>query len=175
MRPRRLQSRSFSKQPERVRLRDLPPPPIESLRSKRAGVIVLADVMQEAVPKTEPKRNRTLLDMAPRFGCLLRIPGWCEGDLEGVVACHSNLLRHGKGRGRKADDQWTCAGCFMCHRWLDQGKAPADEKDRAFTQAHIEQVKAWQRVAIDPAEPKRFRNAARWALEQLNAIPTGEI
>ena len=35
-------------------------------------------------------------------------------------AAHSNSAKHGKGRGIKADDQFTIPLCHRCHQWLDQ-------------------------------------------------------
>jgi hypothetical protein len=35
--------------------------------------------------------------------------------------------------------------------------------------AHMDQVIEWRKVASDPGEPVRFRRAAQWALDQLNA------
>jgi site-specific recombinase XerC len=133
------------------------------------GVIQRVIGAAAPVPKTEAKRCPALLEMAPLFGCLLRVPNVCEGDLEGVVACHSNYLIHGKGRSRKADDQYTVAGCQMCHSWLDQGRAVAAEKEAIFMAAHARQVLEWRRIAQDPGEPPRFRKAAQWALDQLGA------
>ena len=38
-----------------------------------------------------------------------------------VVAAHSNLLEHGKGRGIKADDSMVAWLCYACHAEYDQG------------------------------------------------------
>jgi hypothetical protein len=124
-----------------------------------------------AVPKTAPKRNRALLDMAQGRRCLLRIDGVCTGDTATTVACHSNLSIHGKAGARKADDCYSVWGCMACHRWLDQGDAPAKRKETVFTLAHLDQVFEWWHVTKDTGEPERFRKAAAWALDQLNATP----
>lgn len=123
----------------------------------------------EAAPKTEARRNRALLDMAEGRACLLRVPGiCCEGR---TVACHSNLSSHGKAGARKADDQFSVWGCPTCHRWLDQGPAPASRKKAMFMAAHFLQVGEWRHIAVSKAEPLRFQQAAQWALDQLNATP----
>jgi len=122
-------------------------------------------------PKTVPWRCATLLEMARGRPCLLLVPGLCNHRLDTTVAAHSNLLAHGKAKARKADDCYVVAACATCHRWLDQGSAPAAVREAAFMAAHARQVLAWRRIATDPAEPARFRRAAAAALDHLNATP----
>lgn len=122
------------------------------------------------VPKSETKRNSTLLEMARGRECLLLCVAHCHGPgmrSETTVACHRN---EGKGMALKQSDAMTCWGCAACHEWYDRSGAPKAEKRRAFMAAHLRQVLEWRRIASDPAEPARFRNAARWALDQLNAV-----
>lgn len=38
-----------------------------------------------------------------------------------IVAAHSNLGRHGKGKSIKAHDSFVAFLCHRCHSWLDQG------------------------------------------------------
>jgi hypothetical protein len=128
-----------------------------------------------AVPKPEALRNRRLLDLARGMPCLLRIPGVCNHDSTTTVACHSNLGIHGKAGARKADDCYSVWGCSACHRWMDQGRAPADVKALAFTLAHIDQVQAWRLIATDAARPEADRRAARWALDLLQTTPVGDL
>jgi hypothetical protein len=128
----------------------------------------------KAVPKSEPKRNRALLDMANGRECLLCPVGQCRCTPGSVVACHSNLSIHGKAGARKADDQYTVWGGDFAHRWLDQSGATFLQKEAAFMTAHLRQVLWWRAIASDPSEPARFRKAALWALEQLGASPVGE-
>jgi len=165
----RLQSRGFRKPAERVRQRDkdLPPQKCSNPGSFEGGVT-------GPRPKTEPKRNPALLEMARGMQCLLRVPGVCVGGTESTVACHSNLSVHGKAGARKADDCYTVWGCAACHRWLDQGPAPAAEKEVAFMTGHLRQVGAWRGIAaFDPF--LRDKNAAQWALDQLGATPVGDV
>lgn len=74
-------------------------------------------------------RNRKLLNAVRELPCQLRLPG-CAGSP--TCACHSNQLIDGKGRGIKASDARIAAGCHVCHRWLDEGPAPREEKRRIF-------------------------------------------
>lgn len=120
-------------------------------------------------PKSAPYRDRALLDMAQGRHCLLCVPGICCAARDTTVAAHSNMAIHGKAGARKADDCYSVWTCYACHGWLDQGLAPADAKELAFTLAHLDQVLAWRVVAVDPTEPLRFRRAAQRALEHLNA------
>jgi hypothetical protein len=116
-----------------------------------------------AVPKTAPQRNPALLAMARGQRCLLLVPGVCRPDPATTVACHSNQSVHGK-----ADDQWHVYGCAPCHRWLDQGSAPAAEKVERFGAAHRWMVAIWQDIVagMQPATPKE-RRAAEWALARV--------
>lgn len=119
-------------------------------------------------PKSEPQRNSALLAMARGQRCLLQVPGTCTGDPATTVACHSNQSVHGKAGTRKADDQWHVYGCNACHRWLDQGPAPAVEKVERFSTAHRWMVAIWQDIVagMQPATP-RERRAAEWALARI--------
>jgi hypothetical protein len=121
-----------------------------------------------AVAKPEPYRDPVLLEMAKGRPCLLPTP-CCDHRENTTVAAHSNLLAHGKGKSRKADDCYSVWSCFGSHVWLDQSKASKDLKDAKFMFAHAQQVLAWRLIAMDPNEPERFRKAAARALQQLNA------
>lgn len=129
-----------------------------------------------AQPKPEARyEDKALTDMAQDRPCLLMVPAVCNHRTDTTVACHSNWSEHGgKGGARKADDTYTVWGCGPCHYWLDFGKARAQDKEAAFMAAHARQVLAWRLVAMDANEPERFRNAARRALERLNATPMPE-
>ena len=126
-----------------------------------------------ALPKTEAHRCPALLEMARGRTCLLcTLTGQRLCHPESTVAAHSNLAAHGKAGARKADDHYSAWLGDAHHRWLDQGAAPAAQKLEAFMAAHIAQVNHWRRIATDRAEPERFRRAAAWALDRLNATPT---
>lgn len=130
----------------------------------KAGVFASASGMAEPVPKSEPKRNRALLDMARGRECLLLAPGVNFHDRATVVACHSNLSIHGKAGARKADDHYSVWGCAECHRWLDQGKASAELRSSYFSDAMWRQIAAWEKVYQDNSESKSVLAAAHWAL-----------
>lgn len=51
--------------------------------------------------------------------CTMRLPGVCLGGTETTVLAHSNQLKHGKGMGIKADDNWGAFACAACHDVLD--------------------------------------------------------
>lgn len=144
---------------------------VGTLRPLRMGTY--AGSTTGPAPKTEPQRNAVLLEMARGRPCLILVPGLCNHRLDTTVACHSNSSRHGKAGARKADDQYTVWGCAACHLWLDTSKAEASRKEDTFMVAHARQVLAWRLIAMDHNEPERFRKAARWALERLDATPLG--
>lgn len=124
-----------------------------------------------SLPKTEPARNRALLDLARGQPCLLRVGRVCNDDRQTTVAAHSNLMEHGKGGARKADDHYSVWACARCHQWLDQGhQATLAEKAEAWLLAHVRQVDAWRRISADPSRSLRDRAAARWALERLAGL-----
>lgn len=61
-------------------------------------------------------RNRKLLDLARDEACTN-----CGAQDGTIVAAHSNLSRHGKGKSIKAADCYIAFLCHRCHSWLDQG------------------------------------------------------
>lgn len=145
------------------------PPPAAPLRPLDRPVNVArisANDAGPAVVKEEPYRDRALLDMARGRPCLF--PAAVHAGLETTVAAHSNHMDHGKARGRKADDCYSVWACAICHSWYDQGSADRYEKRRAFDAALARQRVEWERIATDPAEPLRFRQAARRALDYIN-------
>lgn len=75
--------------------------------------------------------------------CYLRIPGVCRNDPATVVPAHSNQLKHGKGRGIKAKDEYTVPACYECHAELDQGRRLTKSERREYwDRAHA----AWHPV-----------------------------
>lgn len=55
----------------------------------------------------------------------------CQDDT--VVAAHSNMLEHGKGRGLKAHDGMSAWLCYRCHTGLDQGREMTKAERREYT------------------------------------------
>ena len=53
-------------------------------------------------------------------------------------AAHSNFAEHGKGRGIKADDNYTIPLCHNCHTWLDQ-----------YLELNRDESKAWFMTMLD--------------------------
>ena len=132
----------------------------------------ISDLPHTAITKAPDHRNPALLEMARGRPCLLAVPGVCRGGTESTVSAHSNWAHHGKGMARKASDAYTVWACAACHiGWLDQGPAPKATKMATFMRAHADQVLAWRLIAQDTSEKPRFRKAAQWALDLLNASP----
>jgi len=125
--------------------------------------------MQQPQAKPEPQRNPHLLSMARGRPCLLRTKA-CSFDNSPTVAAHSNLLAHGKGRGRKADDCYSVWACARCHAWLDSSyEAEFEEKEAAFMSALVAQADEWKAIAGSAAASPKDRAAAQWALQRLQA------
>lgn len=122
-----------------------------------------------AMPKAKALRNQAVMDSARGRPCLLQAPYTMHHDPLTTVACHGNWSTMEKGAGRKADDCYIVWGCFECHSWLDQGSAPAAEKQRVHALGMFRQMLAWEAMAVSETEPLKFRNAARWALDHLEA------
>lgn len=80
-------------------------------------------------------RNKKILQAAKGEDCTMQSPN-CNGDRATVVACHSNMLVHGKGKGLKAHDLFIFFGCSGCHEFYDRGAATRDEKEWYFWRAH---------------------------------------
>jgi hypothetical protein len=82
-------------------------------------------------PRIEMPRLTNLAQDEQLFPtCTIKAPG-CIGFLRGgMVWCHSNLERHGKGKGLKAHDCFGAVGCPVCHTWVDTQRGP--ERDDVF-------------------------------------------
>lgn len=85
--------------------------------------------------KRRPVADRRFAEACRGEPCYLLIPGAPSHDSDTVVACHSNQLAHGKGKGIKAADEKTVPGCAWCHHELDQGKRLSKEERRAYWDA----------------------------------------
>ena len=115
-------------------------------------------------------RDADLLKLAQGQPCLLNVHPYCDGDLgESTVACHSNQLIDGKGKGLKADDCMSVWGCYRCHTWLDQGDKSKKEKAKIFDDAWYRQVQEWNKLADSPTIKPWRREAARKVLEHIGA------
>lgn len=154
--------RSGFRRPEVVRTPSAPARPL-------ARPVRVADCsgMAQPMAKPEPQRNPHLLSMARGRPCLLRTAA-CNFDNSTTVAAHSNLLAHGKGRGRKADDCFSVWACARCHAWLDSSySADFYDKEEAFMVALVAQVDEWKAIAESTATNPKDRAAAQWALDRL--------
>jgi hypothetical protein len=125
--------------------------------------------------KHEYYRDEKLLELAHGEPCLLQVAQNCLGR-EGstTVACHSNLLIHGKGRSIKADDHHSVWGCSRCHQWLDSSyDADYNTKNLAFQEAYKRQLHAWLDLADNITIKPWRREAARRVLTHLG-VPYGQ-
>lgn len=119
-------------------------------------------------PKEPHSVNPHLRNLARGEICTgLRYGGYCHCDPATTVLAHSNSLAHGKGMARKAADWHSAFLGFDCHAFLDQGAASAEEKAAFFAAAHERTVARWREIAADPSARPWKRQAAAWAIEQL--------
>ena len=94
--------------------------------------------MKKRIKSVTVAEGRHFIDACRGEECYLRVPGVCCSigwAHESVVDCHSNQLRHGKGKGLKAKHQFTVPGCGPCHYWLDFGRSPRELKMSTFDRA----------------------------------------
>lgn len=161
-----LKSRGFTRLPVVF----APPSAVRPLQ--RPVVYTDGSAMAQPISKPEPQRNDHLLAMARGRPCLLLVDGVCNLDSSTTVAAHSNLLIHGKGRGRKADDCYSVWACARCHAWLDGSySAEFEDKEQAFMVALIAQTDEWRAIATSTNASPKDRAAAQWALARLHQAP----
>jgi hypothetical protein len=124
--------------------------------------------------KHEYYRDKKLLELAEGEPCLLQVAKNClGGDGSTTVACHSNLLIHGKGRSIKADDHHSVWGCYHCHTWLDSSDTDYDTRNLAYQEAYKRQLHAWMHLADNITIKPWRREAARRVLTHLG-VPHGQ-
>ena len=72
------------------------------------------------------------------------------GSTEGVVACHSNALRHGHGMGLKSHDCYIAYCCNYHHALIDgrDGALTLDEKRDMWLRAWERTVRYWFEAGI---------------------------
>jgi hypothetical protein len=88
-----------------------------------------------------------------------------------TVACHSNQLIHGKGRGLKADDCMSVWGCTRCHDWLDSGgEMTKKQKAKIFDNSWYAQVQEWHKIHQNPLLKPWKVEAAERVLKHIGAI-----
>lgn len=92
------------------------------------------------IPKNPPVRSARIRSSARDEDCTLRLPGVCRNRTDTTVWAHSNSLRHGKGKGMKADDRYGCYACFECHAVLDGNQSMPKHLSRAIVLAEFERA-----------------------------------
>lgn len=88
--------------------------------------------MKKRRPKRRPMAERRYALACRGEPCYLLIPGAPSHDMDTVVDCHSNQLKHGKGGAIKAADEKTVPGCAWCHHAIDQGNWLTKEQRRDY-------------------------------------------
>lgn len=114
------------KSPERVRTVPEPIP----MHLRRNAVFAKMDVAAAPIEKFTYVRSRPLLNAIKALPCM-----HCGASGPSDPA-HSNELRHGKARSKKASDVFCAALCRADHHELDQGhRLTRDERQAMWTNA----------------------------------------
>lgn len=79
-----------------------------------------------------------LTKLARGMPCLIRIPDYCNFDLETTVGCHYRLSGL-NGMGMKPDDLFVAWGCSSCHDVVD-GRRNSHWGQALIRQWHAEGV-----------------------------------
>lgn len=112
-------------------------------------------------------RDTKLLELARGRNCLVGLRGICTADDDTVVAAHSNQLRHGKGRGLKAEDCYTVWACSACHIFIDASQASRAERVAAWEAGWHRQKQEWKRIAEGTHSNPRSVNTCKAVLKYL--------
>lgn len=111
---------------ERVRTIHKPIP----LDQRRGSMALVVSEPADAIAKFEYVRSRPLLNAIKALPCM-----HC-GAAGPSDPAHSNELRHGKARSKKASDVFCAALCRADHHELDQGhRMTRDERQAMWTNA----------------------------------------
>lgn len=156
-------SEVYTRDPDRVRSTPTLGDPSRFKWGEEVGEGVVSMV------KPKARRSPAVMDSARGRMCMLQAPYTVQHDPATTVGCHGNGHKFGKAGARKADDCYVVWGCCECHAWLDASGASAEEKAKVFHLGMFRQMLAWEQLAVSETEPVRFRNAARWALDCLEA------
>ena len=75
----------------------------------------------------------------------------CDSQDGTIVAAHSNLYDHGKGKGLKAHDGMMAWLCHRCHSEYDQGSRMSREEKGEFIRVAIcrTYMKLWELELIE--------------------------
>lgn len=68
---------------------------------------------------------------------------------QGSQAAHSNSSKHGKARGRKADDAYTVPLCHSCHSQFDGFKLGTRQESEALFEQWLEKTQRMLNVKND--------------------------
>jgi hypothetical protein len=83
--------------------------------------------------------NRPLLNLARESPCMLRLAPGCGQNAS--VACHSDMLRHGRGIGSKSHAAFAVPGCPACHAVFTRAKLGRDGYAEKWLAAHEEYMR----------------------------------
>jgi hypothetical protein len=91
----------------------------------------MTDDMRQRQPNAE---NRPLLNLARKAPCMLRLTLECGTNA--TVACHSDMLRHGRGIGSKSHAAFAVPGCPDCHAVFTREHLGREGYEETWLRAH---------------------------------------
>lgn len=124
------------------------------------------------VPKRDYWRSLAYRAMAKDKPCMLALPGICCRDWSTTVLAHSNRGADGKGGAIKACDSRAVWACATCHAWLDQGPAPAAQKEAAWEAAFARQLLALEEIAGGAGKERELAAEALRRIRPPEAAPS---
>lgn len=92
--------------------------------------------MRQRQPNDE---NRPLLNLAREAPCMLRLAPDCGNNHS--VACHSDMLRHGRGIGSKSHAAFAVPGCPACHAVFTRDGLSREGYEYIWQRAHEEYIR----------------------------------
>ena len=100
--------------------------------------------MRQRQPNDE---NRPLLNLAREAPCMLRLAQDCGNNPS--VACHSDMLRHGRGIGSKSHAAFAVPGCPSCHAVFTRAGLGREGYEATWQRAHEEYLRwLWEEGKI---------------------------
>lgn len=90
--------------------------------------------------------SQKLRDSAKGQECTMRIGNVCNHNSETTVLCHFPSID--KGMANKSPDYWAGFGCSDCHKYLDDNRLSAFDKQLIITNSLFQTWKVWIEMGL---------------------------
>ena len=94
-------------------------------------------------PERNNHRDRAWLDLAHKAPCFIRLSQTCGNHAS--VPCHSEMLKHDRGVGKKSHPVFMVPGCPDCHAIFTRNYLGREGYEVLWAAAHD----AWLKHAFD--------------------------